>query len=438
MPLQYRPLDPLRSENRLITMQAGKGLDSMTLHLRTVSLDDNPRYHALSYVLGNPSNLKTIATVNDGSGRPITLGLHTDLKNFDDTYTLTVEDPQPEHIIIDNEDVSITRNLAMALYSLRGHYSKSLDSLGQFFIWVDAICIDQKDSEEKARQIPLMGRIYSSAMVVFAYLGPGDDQIALAINTLEQILPHLEVSLEQDEPDLDWIENFPQIWSMDEVDMQGENDFWAGVRRLFSLPFWRRAWILQELALSGMRVIFFTGATANRTFGFPTIMLWDKFMTRMRTLRDIKRPACSPYQYWARVSAIGASACVPARVAIHLVLKRHHNPENWKMKTLREFCDASYTHVATNPKDKIYALMNLMELDLPVGYTDRLTVESLYIYFACRFLEANQESHVMACSGIGKCFTTRRPLLPSWVPDWDAIFLEPLDGGSANPYQLGL
>ena len=33
-------------------------------------------------------------------------------------------------------------------------------------IWIDAICINQNDAEEKAVQVPLMHRIYSSAKTV--------------------------------------------------------------------------------------------------------------------------------------------------------------------------------------------------------------------------------------------------------------------------------
>ncbi|KAI6089204.1 heterokaryon incompatibility protein-domain-containing protein [Hypoxylon rubiginosum] len=41
-------------------------------------------------------------------------------------------------------------------------------------VWIDAICINQNDDEEKARQLPLMGQIYSLATTVVIWLGNGD------------------------------------------------------------------------------------------------------------------------------------------------------------------------------------------------------------------------------------------------------------------------
>jgi hypothetical protein len=45
---------------------------------------------------------------------------------------------------------------------------------GTFDIWVDAICINQEDQDEKKRQIKLMGEIYSKAAATYVWLGPGD------------------------------------------------------------------------------------------------------------------------------------------------------------------------------------------------------------------------------------------------------------------------
>ncbi|OCK76902.1 HET-domain-containing protein, partial [Lepidopterella palustris CBS 459.81] len=48
-------------------------------------------------------------------------------------------------------------------------------------IWVDAICIDQDNFEEKSHQIQLMAKIYSKAIRALAWLGEaaGDSNRAL-------------------------------------------------------------------------------------------------------------------------------------------------------------------------------------------------------------------------------------------------------------------
>lgn len=45
---------------------------------------------------------------------------------------------------------------------------------GSLPVWIDAICTNQNDDEEKTRQLPLMGRIYSLATTVVIWLGDGD------------------------------------------------------------------------------------------------------------------------------------------------------------------------------------------------------------------------------------------------------------------------
>ena len=75
-------------------------------------------------------------------------------------------DLHPSHeIILDNRRFPITANLHAALHSYR---STALTSMR---LWVDAICINQADSQEKSAQIPLMRDIYHLALFITIWLG---------------------------------------------------------------------------------------------------------------------------------------------------------------------------------------------------------------------------------------------------------------------------
>jgi hypothetical protein len=50
----YRPLSVVRNEIRLLLLKPGGSYDRLSCILRHVSLDDNPKYTALSYAWGNP------------------------------------------------------------------------------------------------------------------------------------------------------------------------------------------------------------------------------------------------------------------------------------------------------------------------------------------------------------------------------------------------
>jgi hypothetical protein len=105
--------------------------------LFVVDLDTQPQFSALSYVWG-------VATDN------------------------------PRTILCGGTELAVTPNCYSALSHLRQY-------LGTFTIWVDAICIDQNNEEDKVHQIPLMGDIYSGASTVYAWLGEGNPASARAM-----------------------------------------------------------------------------------------------------------------------------------------------------------------------------------------------------------------------------------------------------------------
>jgi hypothetical protein len=71
-------------------------------------------------------------------------------------------------IEIDEQALNVTKNLHAALVHMRHHYMERL-------IWVDAICINQTDENEKVQQIQDMYRIYALANSVLVWLGEEAD-----------------------------------------------------------------------------------------------------------------------------------------------------------------------------------------------------------------------------------------------------------------------
>lgn len=72
-------------------------------------------------------------------------------------------------ISIDGTKVSVRENLWWALWYLR-HPSETR------LLWVDALCIDQENGEERNHQVSQMGQVYSKASRVIAWLGRASDQ----------------------------------------------------------------------------------------------------------------------------------------------------------------------------------------------------------------------------------------------------------------------
>jgi hypothetical protein len=430
MPSIYRPLDIQKSEIRLLQIQSQEVEErqhfdypdnlGISFRLCTVSLDENPRYLALSYVWANPLDLFQFDTFVDGQSVNISARKSVSCSEDGLSYHIT-EVSSSSCITIDGEEISITQNLGHALRRIV--YDYAIRREDSYLIWIDALCIDQQNLEEKSTQIPLMARIYDSAFKVVAYLGTGNESVVHTIHTLEAAKPFLREVLDHNEkgevPDLAWMWEFPQIWDDSYVDEHLDNTFWRGLRLMFSYSYWYRAWVFQEMVLSSFRLEFVVGSTMG-ALGIETLLVWQKVFSRISN-DNIKRPVFFPKNFWKMKFLFDQSAICNTLNALEFLLGRKtRKGSGWKMQELRHFCLVSSPLVAGNPKDKIYALHSLMDVRMRIDYTDEYTVESLYVDFARVFVERDQLTDLLACAGIGK-ESHGSLFLPSWVPDWSHL-----------------
>jgi hypothetical protein len=144
-------------------------------------------------------------------------------------------EPLPQEAIsIDGLLLPITPNCLYALKQVRLHHP-------QDYVWVDAICINQEDMEEKAAQVAMMGEIYAKATRVLACIGPADacsDIVLGAASNIDAVIQELPLSW-FDEMDM-------RLWDppQDETStVQFLNTFLDFSER----PYFNRVWIVQEL-----------------------------------------------------------------------------------------------------------------------------------------------------------------------------------------------
>jgi hypothetical protein len=104
----------------------------------------------------------------------------------------------------------VSRNLKAGLRALRKH-----DSVRR--LWVDAICINQKNLRERNEQVPKMDRIYGKASGVCVWLGEGSEDSKLAINFIKS--------------------NVLQLWEFDElIENRAMARHWAALITLMKMP----------------------------------------------------------------------------------------------------------------------------------------------------------------------------------------------------------
>ena len=131
----YRPIADL-GEIRLIHLLPGCQDSSSKCSIEHVNLESKPQYEALSYMWGVP------------------------------VEELPIE--------IDNSTIRIRPNLWSALYHLRYEHQERI-------IWIDALCINQNDTNERNHQVNQMGEIYSIASRVVLWLGESDNSSSRAM-----------------------------------------------------------------------------------------------------------------------------------------------------------------------------------------------------------------------------------------------------------------
>jgi hypothetical protein len=137
---RYQPLKTSVNEIRILSLlPASERSSEICCKLHTVSLDSNPVYIALSYCWGDPTNPRRILL---------------------DHCVKEVSD-QRESLAYSLTAYQVTANLHEALSSLR-------DPEDTISLWVDALCINQDDLEERSLQVLRMTAIYRSAMKVYS------------------------------------------------------------------------------------------------------------------------------------------------------------------------------------------------------------------------------------------------------------------------------
>jgi hypothetical protein len=182
--------------------------------------------------------------------------------------------PEPTaQIIVNGKTVLVRANLEAGLRQFRTmEYFRLMGK-----IWIDALCINQADDAEKAKQIPMMASIYSNAADVVVWLGPEEPGSDLVISLLEDVsteyrTEYLE-ALDKSDPltattwrtmaqvrmGTNYINFRKAILHL--LDEPGAlpyfGDTAAHIYNFFDRPYWRRLWIIQELCMgrAGMPII---------------------------------------------------------------------------------------------------------------------------------------------------------------------------------------
>ncbi|KAF7943820.1 uncharacterized protein EAE97_005890 [Botrytis byssoidea] len=279
-PFSYASLPPLDSSTiRLLSLVPSRNeTAALQGQLHNYSLQDSDKethlYEALSYVWGG------------------------------------IDDP-PHSIYINGNSLSITANLHAALLRLRNHTLERV-------MWVDALCINQQDDQEKGLQIQLMPRIYGQAAQVIVYLGEAADDSDMALESIR-----VAADDENEKPGNSLASKRSQ----------------ESILSLLKRPWFQRIWVLQEVGLA-RSILIICGSVEMNGYTFCSgISKLESLLKIYADLQSLIRPT------------------------IHLIRGSIFRPKYKSSSlgelSLAELIDMYHNHKATVRHDKVYALLGM-------------------------------------------------------------------------------
>lgn len=305
-------------------------------------------------------------------------------------------DPKPSHeLICDNKSIGITRNAD----SLLRHFRKAHKS---HRLWLDSVCINQRDNEEKVDQLALMGTIYRLAACVHIWLGEAD---ALKTDPFE-FLRALAITPEREVHDSHKTQQMNDqhaakgliTWSPSEDELEQV----LLVSRLLERPWFRRRWVLQEVGLS---------RDAKVHCG-PHAMSHGVFIESLERFRLSKLD-----QDIAGLVDLALATLTCRRRAETSIL---------------EYLYSFRSSLCSDPRDSIFSLLSLASEEwlrdtgktrttdskgaITFQPTYEIPCQAIYEDFTTSCISAGYVVHVL-------CLAARFPLsspagVSSWVPDW--------------------
>lgn len=355
---KYRPL-LYKKDIRLLVLHPADNRDNdIHFHLKYVSLESpHPKFEALSYAWGDPTPMRTIYE--------------------------------------SNEPVTVRQNLFLALRHLR--YSDDYRVL-----WIDTLCIDQSDFEERSQQVRLMGDVFSEADRVVVWLGEATADIRAAFWNIAAIHSIFRRQTKVEKQQSLWFRGESKHVLRRTVNgsFLGNID-WEPIRNLLQRSWFHRLWVVQEVANAKRAVVVCGDAEIP----------WSLLSGALRYLTDNNLTS----KFLDRQCDY---ACVYVTAMETLRRQRVREP-------LFNVVLAGSYGGCSDPRDKIFAVMSIAEgkdiFDWEISFDYSLSHFELFKRFAIWDIIRCDSLRSLSCATPSASDLRLPSRLPSWAPDWTQL-----------------
>ncbi|KAL8981348.1 MAG: hypothetical protein Q9205_003830 [Flavoplaca limonia] len=346
----YTPLNKEAGEIRLLELLPGpfNAPICITLKITVLSRQKIPRFKALSYAWGNAQDRVRIHVV---AGRGVQG--------------------------VKSAALNITRSLAEALRHLR----KKRQSM---VFWIDQICVNQADLEERGNQVLRMPDIFTLAKSVIAWLGPESDDSKVAVKILNKIGPDVT---------MDWVSSevlidpSSSLYSR-HLDLSPEQ--YHSITSLLSRAWFERLWIVQEIRLTKKRICMICGSSRISFVDFGNAIPY------LYSSESYRNTAMQETIFAKAMDLLSIKASGIFSLAVMLSLTR-----------LRECSDE---------RDKVYAVLSMLPETEKAGIHPDYSISAPDVF---QNIVVQQLKSQATLKMLRHASVKDRVLdVPSWVPDW--------------------
>lgn len=223
------------------------------------------------------------------------------------SYVWGVDEPRYE-IILGAWSFFIRENLYQFLLQIR-HPAEDLT------LWIDALCIDQSNLDERGQQVQLMHQIFRSARRVLVWLGTAASDGLIAMKTIEQVCASSPRTIDLSSSSRHALASWSQR------------------------AYWTRSWVVQEFLLA-TDLLIICGASTTSWQAMLTFLRQAENESRWQTGSDLNR--------WSPLLES------PAFMLMQQKLRQNRSPLHLSSLLIQNRSTACH-----DPRDKIYSMLGL-------------------------------------------------------------------------------
>ncbi|KAL7806365.1 heterokaryon incompatibility protein domain-containing protein [Trichoderma aethiopicum] len=329
----------------------------------------------------------------------------------------------PPEIVVNGNNVKVTSNLAMALRHLRQ------DEVGNA-LWIDALCIDQSNTDERSSQVAQMRDIYATAVEVIVFLGSGlQHGMSKSLSSRDSRPFHRFGGCEPDSLLANqYFENWKgsplkkpvqplevfafltimncagklpdPLGALKDIPEAHMTALAEALRRTLLAPWWDRIWVVQEAVVASRLTVRYGNVAVP----------WELLVGAAEVLSD-----------WESFHATYPSSLSVADLKVFSLSSRILHLNNFRTQwshsrgtnlllLLRYFGFRR----ASDERDRVYALLGLCNEATLLRPDYRLQLAEVYMAPVLMDIRETKSLHVLN----GDHSRKGRQDAPSWVPDW--------------------